>query len=104
MLRVITFILVAVFATSMVAADEVSYTGEFLSGRIAVGGETTGFALRYRAADGSAKTIDLEIKPDMARPFKSGARVRVTGTLTQREYVERGSVEVLLVRTIAAAE
>jgi hypothetical protein len=104
MLRIIASLLIVVFAAGAVfAAEDVTYTGEFLSGRVAIGGETSGFALRYRSADGATRTIDLDVKPDVARQFKSGARVRVTGTVQQREYVERGKVDVLVVKDIVAA-
>jgi hypothetical protein len=104
MLRFIALLFSVFFAaTPIYAADDVTYTGEFLSGRVAIGGETSGFALRYRAADGATTTIDLDVKPEVARQFKSGTRVRVTGTLQQREYVERGKVDVLVVKEMVAA-
>jgi len=84
-------------------AEEVSYTGELLGGRVAIGGETTGWSLRYRTPD-LIKTIELDLKPELRKDFKSGARVRVTGTVTEREYVERGKVPVLVVREIVAAD
>ncbi len=105
MLRLSLVFTAVIGAASVVrASDEVTYRGEFLSGRMAVGGETTGFALRYRAPDGTTKTVELDIPPEQARRFKSGSRVRVTGTLTEREYVERGKVQVLVVREIIAEE
>jgi hypothetical protein len=88
-------------AAAVVAADEVTYRGEFLGARVAAGGETSGWAMRYRTPDG-VKTIELAMKPELARQFKPGAKVRVTGTLTEREYVERGKVQVLVVSEMVA--
>lgn len=104
-MRISALVLLVVLAvTPMSAADDVTYTGEFLSDRVAVGGETSGFALRYLATDGSTKTIDLEVSSGVARQFKSGTRVRVSGTLKEREYVERGKVQVLVVCEMVAVQ
>ena len=79
--------------------DQVTYRGEFLGRRVAIGGETTGWAMRYHAADGD-QVIELDIKPEVAGRFKAGDRVGVTGRLTERDYVERGTVKVLVVTTM----
>jgi hypothetical protein len=99
-------VLLALFAAAMLAvtssaADEVTYSGELLGGRMAVGGETSGWALRYRMGE-TVKTIELDVTREAIGKFKSGDHVRITGRLSEKEYVERGKVQVLVVRDIVA--
>lgn len=105
-MKIMTLVLLAVIGLAMgvpaSAADEVTYRGEFLGARVAAGGDTAGFAMRYRGTDGAMKVIELSMKPELARQFKPGAKVRVTGTLTEREFVERGKVQVLVVSEMVA--
>ena len=105
-MKIMTLVLLAVFGLAVGArasgADEVTYRGEFLGARVAAGGDTAGFAMRYRTPDGATKVIELAMKPELARQFKPGAKVRVTGTLTEREFVERGKVQVLVVSEMVA--
>jgi hypothetical protein len=100
-LLVIMFVVLGMAAGAS-AAEEVTYTGELLGGRVAVGGETTGWALRYRTPEG-LKTIELQLTAEQKQRFKPGSQVKVTGTIVEREYVERGKVPVLIVRAIEAA-
>ncbi len=105
-MRTMTLVLLAVIAVaicgSAASAQQVTYRGEFLGARVAAGGDTPGWAMRYRASDGTTKVLELEMKPELARQFKAGARVRATGTLSEREYVERGKVQVLVVSEMVA--
>ena len=93
---VVAMVLIGAAASAGPPAEQVTYRGEFLGRRVAIGGETTGWAMRYHAPDGD-KIIELDVKREVANRFKEGDRVRVTGTLTEREYVERGTVRVLVV-------
>lgn len=86
------------------AADSqgVTATGVLRSGVAAIGGETTGWAL-----EGSSLGRWVEIDISAVRPEAqrlAGSRVRVTGDLTSRRFVERGEVRVLRARTLAPAD
>lgn len=75
-----------------------SFTGTLRGNIAAVGGDTTGWRI-----DGDAQTggIELDVSQvrDRARAL-DGRRVTVTGKLTTRGYVERGSVQVLVADSI----
>ena len=76
--------------------QEVTLTGTLQGGRIAIGGETTGWTLEYRDATGP-HSIEVDLPGAMATRARSGATVRLTGTMVTREYVERGATSVLRV-------
>ena len=76
--------------------SEVTLTGTLQGGRIAIGGETTGWTLEYR--DGSGPhSIEVDLPAALAARARSGAAVRLTGTIVTRNYVERGATRVLRV-------
>src|SRR5207245_3552941 len=84
---------------------ETTLTGTLQGGRIAVGGESTGWALDYRDATGR-HSVEVELPRDVMARAKSGATVRLTGTFATREYVERGTVRIFRVtrlENVAAA-
>ncbi len=99
-----TFLLVLLFTSAFVPiviaqtsqAQEVTLTGTLQGGRIAIGGETTGWALEYRDNTGP-HSIEVELPGALAARARSGAMVKLTGTIVTREYVERGSTRVLRV-------
>jgi 4-carboxymuconolactone decarboxylase len=99
-----TFLLVLLFASAFVPivfaqasqAQEVTLTGTLQGGRIAIGGETTGWALEYRDSTGP-HSIEVELPGALAARARSGAMVKLTGTIVTREYVERGSTRILRV-------
>ena len=105
-MKMMMLVLMAVIGLAVGAsasgAEQVTYRGEFLGARVAAGGDTSGWAMRYRTPEGTMKVLELAMKPELARQFKPGAKVRVTGTLTEREYVERGKVQVLVVSEMVA--
>jgi 4-carboxymuconolactone decarboxylase len=76
--------------------QEVTLTGTLQGGRIAIGGETTGWALEYRDSTGP-HSIEVELPGALAARARSGAMVKLTGIIVTREYVERGSTRVLRV-------
>src|SRR5436190_11840146 len=75
---------------------EVTLTGTLQGGRIAIGGESTGWTLEYRDATGS-HSVEVDLPRDLMTRAQSGSQVRVTGTFTTRQYVERGSVRIFRV-------
>ena len=77
-------------------AQEVTMTGTLQGGRIAIGGETTGWTLEYRDGTGP-HSIEVELPGALTARARSGAMVKLTGTIVTREYVERGSTRVLRV-------
>src|SRR5215216_3220285 len=80
-------------ATAFAQGRDVTLTGTLQGGRIAIGGESTGWTLEYR--DGSGQhSIEVELPRELMARARSGAMVRLTGTFATREHVERGSVRI----------
>jgi 4-carboxymuconolactone decarboxylase len=82
--------------------QEVTLTGTLQGGRIAIGGESTGWMLEYRDATGQ-HAVEVELPRDLMARARSGAMVRLAGTFTTRQYVERGSVRVFRVTRLEDA-
>jgi hypothetical protein len=80
-------------------ALEVMYEGE-LETYVAVGGESTGWRLRRRTAEGRRQYIELLVTAELAQGLRANTRVRVRGTMQMRHYVERGDVQVLAVKDV----
>jgi len=93
MLILMTF---GVAAIAFAQAQEVTLTGTLQGGRLAIGGESTGWALEYRDATGQ-HSVEVELPREVMARARSGATVRLTGTFATREYVERGSVRIFRV-------
>lgn len=85
----------AVTAFAQTAPQE-TLTGTLRGGRIAIGGETTGWALEYRDASGE-HSIEVDLPRELVARARSGATVRLTGVFATRDYVERGSVRIFRV-------
>lgn len=81
------------------ATKKTTLIGKLEKGRVAVGGETTGWILHYRV-DAKPRTIEVDFGKEFAAKARHGATVRVTGTIVARNYVERGAVSTLLVSDI----
>jgi 4-carboxymuconolactone decarboxylase len=79
--------------------QEVTLTGTLQGGRIAIGGETTGWVLQYRDDTGE-HTIEVALPRAAITQARSGAMVRVTGVFITRQYVERGTVRIFNVTRI----
>lgn len=77
-------------------AQEITLTGTLQGGRIAIGGESTGWALEYRD-DTGPHSVEVELPRELMTRARSGATVRATGTFGTRQYVERGSVRIFRV-------
>lgn len=77
------------------AVAEVTLTG-VLQRRVAIGGETTGWVLRYD----KDRTIELTLTVEALAQVHEGAWVTCTGLYETRHYPERGDVRVLAVREI----
>lgn len=87
-----------------------SFLGLLRGGVSAIGGETTGWVLRLDepVSIGVGPVVSsLEINADRvlesAKAF-DGRRVRITGTLVDKKYVERGVVRVLVAGEIRLVE
>jgi 4-carboxymuconolactone decarboxylase len=85
---------VTVFAQT--AGQDVTLTGTLRGGRIAIGGETTGWTLEYRDSSGD-HSIEVDLPRELMARARSGATVRVTGSFGTRNYVERGAVRIFRV-------
>jgi len=81
-------------AFAQAAGQDVTLTGTLRGGRIAIGGETTGWTLEYRDSSGE-HSIEVELPRELLTRARSGATVRVTGSFATRNYVERGAVRIL---------
>lgn len=74
----------------------VSLTG-LLESRVAIGGETTGWALRY----GDKQRVDLLLPIAAFGWIHDGMAVAVKGHFEMRDYPERGRVRVFVVKEIS---
>jgi 4-carboxymuconolactone decarboxylase len=99
LLLLATTFLLPVVAFAQASGDEITVTGTLRAGRIAIGGETTGWTLDYRDGAGN-RTVEVELPGELLSRVQSGATVRVTGVFATREYVERGVVRFLRVSRI----
>ena len=70
--------------------------GELEKGRLAIGGETTGWVLHYQG-DAKRQTIEVDFGKAFTATARHGATVRLTGTIVPRQYVERGTVSTFVV-------
>jgi hypothetical protein len=77
-------------------AAEVHLTGT-IDNEVAIGGETTGWFLRY----GEGRRVQLLLPLDAFSWIGPGDAVAVTGHFETRETPERGRHEVFVVRTIS---
>jgi hypothetical protein len=78
-------------------AQDVVYEGE-LETYVAIGGESTGWRMRMRTAEGRRQYVELLLTAEMAKGARANTRVRVRGVMQTRHYVERGDVQVLAVK------
>ena len=67
-----------------------------LERRVAIGGETTGWVLRY----GDKQRVDLLLPFDAFGWIHDGMAVAVQGHFETRDYPERGRVRVFVVKEI----
>ena len=68
-----------------------------LQQRVAIGGETTGWILRYD----KDQRVDLLLPIDAFAWIRDGRVVVVKGRFETRQYPERGAVQVFVVREIS---
>ena len=87
---------VAAAALAQAAPKDVTLTGTLRGGRIAIGGETTGWTLEYRDASGT-HSVEVDVPRELLARTRSGATVKLTGTYVTREYVERGPTRIFRV-------
>jgi putative lipoprotein len=94
------------FAVALAAQETISVTGT-LNHVMAIGGESTGWALQLDAGTKVAGRVLSELEVSSPRQAElrkwNGKRVRVSGSLTTRTGVERGSRTVLEIVKIQAA-
>ena len=81
---------------SVKAAPEVQLMGT-LEQRIAIGGETTGWALRCD----DKKRVEVLLPPEAFAWIMDGMIVSVSGFYATKHYLERGDVTVLMVKKIS---
>ena len=75
-----------------------TFTVTLESGVMAIGGESTGWRL---VGDGQSGGIEVDVSRVRERAEKlAGTRVTVSGRMTERDYVERGRVRVLVAERI----
>ena len=83
-------------APSPAAVPEVQLMGT-LEQRMAIGGETTGWALRT----GDKKRVEVLLPPEVFAWIKDGMVVSVSGVYGTKHYLERGDVTVFMVKKIS---
>ena len=81
------------------AAQDVVYEGE-LETHLPIGGESTGWRLRRRTAQGRREYIEVLLTADVAQGVRANTRVQVRGTMKTRHYAERGDVDVLVAKSV----
>jgi len=91
-----------VASIAMAQAQEITLSGTLQGGRLAIGGESTGWTLDYRDATGQ-HSVEVELPRELMARARSGAMVRLTGTFATRQYVERGSVRIFRVSRLEEA-
>jgi len=84
------------------AGQEITLTGTLQGGRVAIGGESTGWMLEYRDASGQ-HSVEVELPRELTARARSGLMVRVTGMFATRQYVERGAVRIFRVTRLEEA-
>jgi hypothetical protein len=77
----------------------VVYEGE-LETHIVVGGESTGWRLRMRNAQGRRQFIEVVLTAEVAQGVRANTRVQVRGTMKTRHYPQRGEIDVLVARSV----
>lgn len=77
-----------------------SYTGTLSGGVMAIGAETTGWQLD-RGGQTAPLEVDVSLIREQVQPF-DGKRVTLYGHVVERDYLERGTVKVLVAERIAA--
>lgn len=80
---------------SPVAVPTAHLTGT-LERKFAIGGDTTGWSLRYD----DKKHVELLLPKDAPKWIKDGLVVSVSGTFGTQHYIERGDVMVFIVEKI----
>ncbi len=85
------------------AGDKVTLKGKLEGGRMAIGGETTGWQLDYTDAKGAAASLEVDVSAIKNAAALDGATVEITGELIAKQYVERGSVLILKASSITKA-
>jgi translation elongation factor EF-Tu-like GTPase len=81
------------------AVPKTTLTGTLSSGRVAVGGETSGWTLSYKDKTG-VHSIEVELGKRLLTEVHDGDTVRITGTIVIRDRVERGEVRTLVASTV----
>src|SRR5262249_29890842 len=106
MKTLLTLLLLSTGFTGVVLAQTnqtpTTLTGTLRGGRVAIGGETSGWTLEYRDASGP-RTVEVELSPDQISRARSGAVVPATGRFATKQYVERGSVRIFRVSRLEGA-
>jgi len=71
-----------------------------LENYMAIGGESTGWRVRRRTAEGKREYIEVLLTAEVAQGVRANTRVQVRGTMQTRHYPERGDVNVLVAKSV----
>lgn len=82
-------------------AEKKVYTGTIKSGFVGAGGEHTGWMLMRGGKDPDLE-VDVSAVLSKAKEL-DGTKVRASGTMIEKAYVERGTVPILQIETLQAA-
>jgi len=86
--------------SSELARESATHRGVLRNDMVAIGGETTGWALRLD----SGESVQVDVTGLAAPERYAGKRVVLRGPVTFRSYVESGSVPVINARSVRLAE
>jgi hypothetical protein len=101
---IIHFCVAAVIAQTTPATPTVSLSGTMRTDMLAPGGETTGYNLIYKNAQGNTETLQVRITSNTvgSEKAKNNASVTVTGMMSTIDYPTLGTVPCLLAESIKA--
>ena len=71
-----------------------------LENYMAIGGESTGWRVRRRTAEGKREYVEVLLTAEVAQGVRANTRVQVRGTMQTRHYPERGDVNVLVAKSV----
>jgi hypothetical protein len=81
------------------AGTKVTLSGKLQGGLVAIGGESTGWQLGYPTSKGLAR-IEVDMKAIKEAATFEGAEVTISGTISSRNYLERGAVLILMAESV----
>lgn len=83
--------------------EKVTLQGVLQGGMMAIGGETTGWHLKYESGN-QKKSLEVDMKAIKDAESFDGKKVTVSGLIITRQYVERGAVMILKAESLVLSK